>query len=99
MDIIKNPSQENFFVIFFRMGGSSLILRRLLSGYQKPPKPKNQKNKIIRAPKKQMGIPKPETGIIEIETGRIVAGRKEVKIIESDEAYRARKKDIKGPGG
>ena len=69
-----------------------------MSGYQKPPKATNQSKKLVRAPKKQMGIPKPEKGIIEVETGRIVAGRKEIKIIESDEAYRARLKDIKGQG-
>ena len=37
-----------------------------------------------------MGFAKPETGVLEVETGRIIGGRKEIKIIESDEAYLAR---------
>ena len=37
-----------------------------------------------------MGHKKPETGILEVETGCVIAGRKEVKNIESDEAYRSR---------
>ena len=62
--------------------------RRFLSGYQKAPKtPQNlpSKSKLIKAPRFQMGFEKPESGILEVETGRIVAGKKEIKIIESDE--------------
>ena len=82
-----------------RLSFTSVKNWRFLSGYSGPPaKPKNLKTKKseLVAPAYQMGHKKPETGILEVETGRVIAGRKEVKIIESDEAYRSRIAEHKG---
>lgn len=79
------------------IGRRVVVPRRALSGYQGPPaKPKSNQKLVIRAPSVQLGIKKPATGTIEVETGRVVAGRKEIKIIESDEAYRVRLEEIEG---
>jgi len=72
---------------------------RHLSGFQKAPQPpKGGETRLAKrsAPKVQLGYEKPETGILEVETGRIVAGRKEIKIIESDEAYQSRMAELEG---
>merc|ERR1712189_85437 len=71
--------------------------KRLLSGFKSLPKTKKPTQikayDQLTAPDYQMGFKKPETGVLEVETGRIIGGKKEVKIIESDEAMRARLKD------
>ena len=73
--------------------------RRLLSGFKSLPKTKKSTQikayDQLTAPDYQMGFKKPETGVLEVETGRIIGGKKEIKIIESDEAYRARIKDAR----
>ena len=53
-------------------------LRRTLSGYKKltPTNNTSQLSKVpieqLKAPEYQMGIKKPDTGILEVETGRII---------------------------
>ena len=75
------------------------LQRRFLSGFKSLPKQKKptatglKKYDQLTAPEYQLGFKKPESGILEVETGRIIGGKKEVKIIESDEAMRARLKD------
>ena len=73
--------------------------RRLLSGFKSLPKTKKTTQiktyDQLTAPDYQMGFKKPETGVLEVETGLIIGGKKEIKIIESDEAYRARIKDAR----
>ena len=77
------------------------LSRRFLSGFKSLPKQKKQPDTSIKkydqltAPEYQLGFKKPESGILEVETGRIIGGKKEVKVIESDQAYRARLKDAR----
>ena len=64
---------------FSRKGSS-----RYLSGYSGPPaKPKNTKNSNspLVAPAYQMGHKKPETGILEVETGRVIDRDLHVKLL------------------
>ena len=74
---------------------NKLVIRKL-SGFKKLPAgsttipTKLAKIDELKAPDYQLGIKKPETGILEVKTGRVVAGKEEVKIIESDEAFQAR---------
>ena len=75
--------------------GNRFLIRRL-SGFKKLPagsttiSTKLAKVDEMKAPDYQMGIKKPESGILEVKTGRVVAGKEEIKIIESDEAFQAR---------
>lgn len=75
--------------------GSKLLIRRL-SGFKKLPAgstaipTKLAKIEEMNAPDYQLGIKKPESGILEVKTGRVIAGKEEIKIIESDEAFQAR---------
>ena len=75
--------------------------RRLLSGFKSLPKKNKTQVKAydqLTAPEYQLGFKKPETGVLEVETGRIIGDKKEIKIIESDEAYRARLNDARKLG-
>ena len=76
--------------------------RRLLSGFKSLPKtkPKTQVKTYdkLTAPEYQLGFKKPDHGILEVETGRIIGGKKEIKIIESDAAYRSRIQDARKLG-
>merc|ERR1711970_1240543 len=72
---------------------------RRLSGYSKKPAGYSSKGltkiNTLKAPASKFGIPKPEKGVLEVETGRDFFGKKEIAIIESDEAMQVRIKDMR----
>merc|ERR1712062_205996 len=72
---------------------------RRLSGYSKKPSGYTSKGltkiETLKAPASKFGIPKPEKGVLEVETGREFFGKKEIAIIESDQAMQVRIKDTR----